>query len=95
MEFLCPSNGWLTSCRLRVESMQGDGDDTAANNLECKCSNGQVLLGDGEHWGDWNEWSSPCDQGIETIQTRVQEPQGSGDNTALNDVRFTCSALGG
>jgi hypothetical protein len=70
--------------------MQGDGDDTSANNLNCKCSNGETLNGDGTRWGNWNEWSSLCRNGIMAIQTRVEGHQGKEDDTALNDVEFTC-----
>ncbi len=70
--------------------MQGDGDDTSANNLNCKCSNGETLRGDGASWGDWKEWTSPCENGIMAIQTRVEGNQGKRDDTALNDVQFTC-----
>ncbi|XP_046461612.1 vitelline membrane outer layer protein 1 homolog [Daphnia pulex] len=88
--FICPAGSWLDSCQLRVESQLGDGDDTAANNLNCKCSNGETLRGDGASWGDWKEWTSPCRDGFMAIRTRVEEPQASGDDTALNDVEFIC-----
>ncbi|KAL0163464.1 hypothetical protein M9458_042860, partial [Cirrhinus mrigala] len=46
-----------------------------------------VLTGDGTHWGDWGDWSQTCvGKGICGIKTRVEEPQGNGDDTALNDA---------
>ncbi|KZS10607.1 Vitelline membrane outer layer protein 1 [Daphnia magna] len=89
-EFICPANTFLTSCQLRVEGRQGRGDDTAANNLNCKCSNGQILYGDGTHWGGWMAWSDECPTGICGLKTRVEGRQGNGDDTALNDVLFRC-----
>ncbi|XP_046461608.1 vitelline membrane outer layer protein 1-like [Daphnia pulex] len=88
--FVCQSGSYITSCQLRVEPPQGSGDDTSANNLNCKCSNGETLNGDGTSWGGWNAWSSPCENGIMAIQTRVEGHQGKRDDTALNDVQFTC-----
>ncbi|XP_058614496.1 vitelline membrane outer layer protein 1-like [Onychostoma macrolepis] len=87
----CPS-GFLTDFQLRVESPQGDGDDTAANNIQFRCSQG-FLMGDGAPWGDWGSWSQTCDgKGICGIKTLVEKPQGRGDDTALNDMRMYCCA---
>uniref|UniRef100_A0A673HCX3 Vitelline membrane outer layer protein 1-like n=1 Tax=Sinocyclocheilus rhinocerous TaxID=307959 RepID=A0A673HCX3_9TELE len=86
----CPS-GFLTAFQLRVEKSQGDGDDTAANNIMFKCSRGSLLQGDSTHWGDWGPWSQTCEgKGICGIKTQIEEPQGRGDDTALNDVRMFC-----
>ncbi|CAM4664091.1 unnamed protein product [Leuciscus chuanchicus] len=83
----CKTSGYLTAFMLRVESPQGSGDDTAANNIKFKCSGGAVLEGGSTTWGDWGEWSPMCEgKGICGIQTRIEEPQGLGDDTALNDV---------
>ncbi|XP_016380017.1 vitelline membrane outer layer protein 1-like [Sinocyclocheilus rhinocerous] len=86
----CPS-GFLTAFQLRVEKSQGDGDDTAANNIMFKCSRGSLLQGDGTNWGDWAPWSQTCEgKGICGIKTQIEEPQGRGDDTALNDVLLFC-----
>ncbi|XP_073681058.1 vitelline membrane outer layer protein 1-like [Garra rufa] len=85
----CPS-GFLTAFQLRVEKSQGKGDDTAANNIKFKCSQGS-LQGEGTQWGDWGDWSQTCEgKGICGIKTQVEAPQGRGDDTALNDVRMYC-----
>ncbi|KAK2898148.1 vitelline membrane outer layer protein 1-like [Channa argus] len=82
----------LVSFMLRVEPSIGDGDDTAANNIKFLCSGSGVQLeGDGLTWGTWGSWSSKCSKGaICGLQTRVEGPQGDGDDTALNDVQFLC-----
>ncbi|XP_069194498.1 vitelline membrane outer layer protein 1 homolog [Procambarus clarkii] len=85
----CP-HGRLTSARLRVEGRQGGGDDTAANDLDMRCQNGQELGGGGNGWGDWSSYvTCQLGQAICGLQTKVEGTQ-AGDDTALNDVIFLC-----
>ncbi|XP_072517670.1 vitelline membrane outer layer protein 1 homolog [Salminus brasiliensis] len=83
-------SGKLMSFQLLVEPPQGRGDDTAANDIMFQCSGGEELAGGGTIWGNWGGWSRCTGTGICGIQTKVEKPQGSGDDTALNDVRFFC-----
>ncbi|XP_051777968.1 vitelline membrane outer layer protein 1 homolog [Erpetoichthys calabaricus] len=83
-------NGFLKAFLLKVQHPQGNGDDTAANDIKFICSDGTVLAGHGQVWGEWGDQSGTCVKGISGIQTKVQSPQGDGDETALNDVRFFC-----
>ncbi|XP_060091293.1 vitelline membrane outer layer protein 1-like [Heteronotia binoei] len=92
--FLCPS-GLLTSFMLRVSPRSVLGDDTAANNIKFKCTDGTELEGNGPALGDYGSWSGSCkDDGTCGIQTKVEMPEGffSIDNTGLNDVKFFCCA---
>ncbi|XP_063048409.1 vitelline membrane outer layer protein 1-like [Engraulis encrasicolus] len=93
----CGSKGYLKSFNLRVQyfpiKMRGVMDDTAANNIKFRCTNGDVgeLTGYGMTWGRWSmTYSSTCAKGICGLQTRVEASQGLLDDTALNDVRFRC-----
>ncbi|XP_067279952.1 vitelline membrane outer layer protein 1 homolog isoform X1 [Pseudorasbora parva] len=86
---VCPS-GYFTAFQLRVQSPQL-GDDTAANNVRFGCTDGAELEGDGTSWGDWGNWSPACwGTGICGIMTKVEDRQGTGDDTALNDARMYC-----
>ncbi|XP_060792597.1 vitelline membrane outer layer protein 1-like [Neoarius graeffei] len=85
------TSGVLTAFQLRVEGAQGQGDDTAANNIRFLCTGKEILTGNGMSWGEWGQWSDSCPgKGICGIQTKVELPQGRGDDTALNDVSFYC-----
>ncbi|XP_069805615.1 vitelline membrane outer layer protein 1 homolog [Dendropsophus ebraccatus] len=85
----CPV-GNLVSFSLKVEEPQGGGDDTAANSIKMRCSDGAELEAIGGPWGKYGDWSASCSYGICGIQTKVEEPQGGEDDTALNDVVFEC-----
>ncbi|KAJ6654782.1 hypothetical protein lerEdw1_006569 [Lerista edwardsae] len=87
----CPK-GNLRSFALRVAKPLGlKSDDTAANNIEFKCADDNVLTGAGHEWGEFGEWSPACSRGtICGIQTKVEPDQHLGDNTGLNDVKLLC-----
>lgn len=88
----CPTGEYLTGARMNIEGKQGSGDDTAADNVAFRCTGGsELVISHDAMWGVWtNLLMCPVDTAICGIQTRVEGSQGSGDDTALNDAKFTC-----
>uniref|UniRef100_UPI00358E9E83 vitelline membrane outer layer protein 1-like n=1 Tax=Myxine glutinosa TaxID=7769 RepID=UPI00358E9E83 len=86
----CPS-GYLLAFRMRVETSQGAGDDTGANNVDFRCSDGSMLMGQGSSYGSYGSWSNDCGgKAICGLRTKIEEWTTAGDDTALDDVQFYC-----
>lgn len=85
----------LTSARLLVEPSQGSGDDTAANDANFKCSQGQELKAPGgRSFGSWSPYAAcPANSAVCGIGARVEGRRGDGDDTAMNGLRLMCCSL--
>ena len=87
----CPFGGYMNAFQLKVSPNGNETDNSAANNIQFRCSNGREISGTGNRKGYWGDYSDECLEGICGIETRVRPGGGFPvDNTALNDVRFTC-----
>jgi hypothetical protein len=87
----CPFGAYMKSFQLRVSPAGNTTDNTAVNNIRFKCSNDREINGLGNTGGYWGDYSDECLDGICGMETRVRPDGGIVvDNTALNDVRFTC-----
>lgn len=86
----CAQGSFLTHFSLKVEPNQGGGgDDTAANSVRFTCNNGQVIEARGGKWGDYAGWIGGFGgSAICGLRAKVEGKQGSGDDTALNDLEF-------
>ncbi|KAM5273521.1 vitelline membrane outer layer protein 1 homolog [Ctenodactylus gundi] len=86
----CPGSSFLVAFTLRVEAAVTPGDNTAANNVRFRCSDGVELEGPGLSWGEFGDWSDSCPKGACGLQTKIERPRGLRDDTALNDLRVFC-----
>ena len=77
--------------RMRMEP-RVDGDDTTANDVDLYCKKGGHISAEvNTSWGDLTpELRCPSGQAVMGIATRVEPPQGEGDDTALNGVVLFC-----
>ena len=92
----CKDDEFLRSAQFRSEPHQESKfDDTAGNDLNLSCTDGMVLNGHADTWGEWSDFiSCPSNTAICGISTLVEPDQGSeDDDTALNAVIFYCCKL--
>lgn len=91
---MCPTGYFINAVQAKVEANQGSGDDSALNALRIRCKHPLVQTAPQElsleygGWGSWGKWLEFPSSYICGGQVRFQWNQGSGDDTALNGVRF-------
>uniref|UniRef100_A0A8C5QZ29 Uncharacterized protein n=1 Tax=Leptobrachium leishanense TaxID=445787 RepID=A0A8C5QZ29_9ANUR len=89
--------GCLKAGVLQAEETQGKGDDTAVNGIRLHCLPRYKTYP--EHTitssqGPWGSWTSPfwCLSGyLASFTLKVEGSQGRGDDTAVNNIKFSCS----
>ena len=99
----CPHGGHAVQFKTKVEGSQGgdliftwgkEGDDTAMNGIELTCSRGGVIDGHVGPYGEWSEYTPYCKGGFTGAKVKVEDRQGSGDDTATNCIELYCSSSG-
>ena len=77
---------------MKIESMQGSGDDTAANKVDLYCKHGGSISADtATSWGSWTSVQMcPNGMAVNGLSTRVERNRGSKDDTALNGLKLYC-----
>lgn len=82
----------VTGFAILIEKPQGRGDDTAANDVDLYCRNGEFISAKvSTRFGNWKPKAlCPSGQAVAGIKTRVEQPQGGDDDTALNGVHLLC-----
>ncbi|XP_062830655.1 vitelline membrane outer layer protein 1-like [Anolis carolinensis] len=89
------SLGHATGFALKVEPYQGgkEGqDDTSLNGIRLLCKDDSFISSMVGKWGAWSEihQCKPPNK-LVSFSLRVEMPQGFGDDTAVNNIRFLCS----
>lgn len=93
----CPPGRYVEAFQLNTEPKLTIGDDTALNGIRLFCGDAKnpdtaVITSSMGPFGEWGKVFS-CSQGtLYGFQMRVEPFQGSGDDTASNNIRFFCSA---
>lgn len=83
--------------RIQVEPFQGKNkdtnskDDTAAGNIQLVCNNPPLTGDPPAAWGEWTRaYVCEINAWMRGFRTKVERPQGSGDDTALNAMQVHC-----
>ena len=86
---------WLSSFQ-----WQHGGDDTAANYIKFHCRDFaassqeyELAFGSGHGlFGNFGQWSETCppNSAVCGIQARIEDVQGGGDDTSLNNIKLFC-----
>lgn len=89
---MCPPKTHVIGFQSKLEPDQGSNDDTCLNGIIAICSDKSTISSTIGPWGNWGSISY-CELSSKVIgfQIKVEAPQGSGDDTATNAVRFLCS----
>jgi hypothetical protein len=93
----CSPGMYAIGYKMRVESSQGLGDDTALNSVILLCSSGSTTEEIQSYEGIWGNWRdmAQCSGGhLIGARLRVESPQGGGDDSGATDAEFSCSNSG-
>nr|XP_022289903.1 vitelline membrane outer layer protein 1 homolog isoform X1 [Crassostrea virginica] len=95
----CPEGSFADGYKMQIEPPQGFGDDTSLNRVSLSCRDAETLEKTGNvtpysntrSFGSWGSETS-CHKGqfLTSFALQVEKPQGAGDDTAANFVKFTC-----
>ncbi|MDU8501103.1 metallophosphoesterase [Pseudomonas syringae] len=88
----CPSYKPVVGFQLKMDPNQGNGDDAAVVSAKLVCEGGQYIAAPYDTgYGSWRK-TFVCPAGMVAIgfETRVEDNQGNGDDSALNGMRMRC-----
>ncbi|XP_053118150.1 vitelline membrane outer layer protein 1 homolog [Hemicordylus capensis] len=92
----CPEQSYAIGFSIKVEEYRGASDDTSLNGIRLFCSsNDNIMYTVESETGEFGHWSGiiwcPKDSILQSFQLKVEPPQGAGDDTAVNNIRFRCT----
>merc|ERR1719309_18603 len=93
----CPFGSFARAAMIKVEGARGSGDDSAVNGVKLRCvtKDGRLTkeISSAEQiWGTWQPKVADCGSGfIRGAQMRSERARGSGDDTAVDDIYFSCT----
>jgi len=86
-------NNVIIGAQMKIEGALSSGDDTAANQLTVRCLDRSTIAVKPQptNWGSLTpEIQCPNGKAVCGLRTRVENSQGSGDDTALNGLQLVC-----
>ncbi|XP_062612641.1 vitelline membrane outer layer protein 1 homolog [Saccostrea cucullata] len=95
----CPEGSFADGYKMKIEPRQFWGDDTSLNRVAISCRDAVSLEETSEvtphpHMKAFGSWGSKtsCHEGdfLTSFALQVEKPQGKGDDTAANFLKFTC-----
>lgn len=90
----CPGGRNLIGAVIKIESPQGGGDDTGANDVEFMCAGRGITTiraSNGMGWGTWGQWvQCPTSTAVCGLSIRFEDDLGGGDDTAMNGLKLYC-----
>ncbi|XP_060556068.1 vitelline membrane outer layer protein 1-like [Ruditapes philippinarum] len=102
----CPRGSFASGYNMKIEDNQFAGDDTALNAIKLICTDksghptGNGITSGQGSFGDWGK-TETCNQPyhsanfLTAFTLQVEKPQGGGDDTSANFVKFYCRDLAG
>ncbi|GFR47962.1 hypothetical protein Agub_g9766, partial [Astrephomene gubernaculifera] len=96
-----PAMPYITAARIRVAGDEGGAagdamDSLGVTDVELRCSNSNIISGNGLSNGTWGEWASCpqgtalCGLGLQVNSWRGWGLQGTNDDTAVTGLNMSC-----